>query len=207
MITIKGQGVCGGVAFGKLYLLKKSANIVKREKTENIENELKRFEKAREETVRQLEGLYNKALSEVGEENAMIFEIHRMMLDDEDYLQSVRTIIETQKLNAEAAVAMTADNFAEMFSSMDDSYMQARAADVRDVSERIVAVLSNRMGEAISSDVPVIVAAVDLAPSETVQLDKAKILAFVTEKGSSSSHTSILARTMNIPAVNGYYGV
>lgn len=207
MITIKGQGVCGGVAFGKLYLLKKSANIVKREKTENTENELKRFEKAREETVRQLEGLYNKALSEVGEENAMIFEIHRMMLDDEDYLQSVRTIIETQKLNAEAAVAMTADNFAEMFSSMDDSYMQARATDVRDVSERIVAVLSNRMGEAITSDVPVIIAAVDLAPSETVQLDKAKILAFVTEKGSSSSHTSILARTMNIPAVIGATGI
>ena len=207
MITIKGQGVCGGVAFGKLYMLKKSANIVKREKIENVQDELERFENARRDTVKQLESLYNKALAEVGEENAMIFEIHQMMLDDADYLQSVRSIIETQKLNAETAVAITADNFAEMFSSMDDSYMQARASDVKDVSERIVAVLSNASNESIDSDVPVIIAAEDLAPSETVQLDKSKILAFITEKGSSSSHTSILARTMNIPAVIGAKGI
>lgn len=207
MITIKGKGVCGGVAFGKLYLFKKASSMVKREHVENTEAELKRFEDARETTIGQLKDLYNKALAEVGEENAMIFEIHQMMLEDEDYLESIRSIISDRKLNAETAVANTADNFAEMFASMDDSYMQARAADVRDISERIITVLSNASSGGINSDVPVILAAEDLAPSETVQLDKSKILAFVTEKGSSNSHTSILARTMNIPAVIGADGI
>ena len=207
MITIKGQGVCGGIAFGKLYLFKKNKSIIKRTKIEDTKSELKRFEKARKDTINQLEKLYKKALLEVGEDNAMIFEIHRMMLDDEDYLQSVRSIIENQNLNAEMAVANTSDNFAEMFSSMDDSYMQARAADVKDVSERLVSVLTNSSENGINSAAPVIIAAEDLAPSETVQLDKSKILAFVTEQGSSGSHTSILARTMNIPAVIGAEGI
>lgn len=152
--------------------------------------------------------MYEKALNEVGEENAMIFDIHRMMLDDGDYLDSVKSQIYTQKLNSESAVAITADNFAEMFSSMDDSYMQARAADVKDISERIISILSNSQSSGgITSDSCVIIGAEDLAPSETVQLDKSKILAFVTEKGSSNSHTSILARTMNIPAVIGAAGI
>ena len=207
MITIKGQGVCGGVAFGKLYLFQKSSSIVKRTHIEDTESELKRFENARETAIKQLKELHDKAVLEVGEENAMIFEIHQMMLSDEDYLESIRSIISSQKLNAETAVANTADNFAEMFASMDDSYMQARAADVRDISERIIKVLSDASSGGINSDSPVVLAAEDLAPSETVQLDKSKILAFVTEKGSTNSHTSILARTMDIPAVIGAAGI
>lgn len=207
MLTLKGQGVCGGVAFGKLELLKKASNLVQRTHVEDTEKEKERFEKARKTASEQLKSLYEKALNEVGEENAMIFDIHQMMLEDQDYLDSVNSHISDQKLNAESAVAITADNFAEMFASMDDSYMQARAADVRDISERIIAVLENASEQGIKSDLPVIIGAEDLAPSETVQLDKSKILAFITEKGSSNSHTSILARTMNIPAVIGVQGI
>ncbi len=207
MITIKGQGVCGGIAFGKIELLKKASSIIMRTRVKDVEAEIKRFENARGKAKKQLDELYDKALAEVGEENAMIFDIHRMMLDDLDYLDSVKSNITGQKLNAESAVGITADNFAEMFASMDDSYMQARAMDVRDISERIIAILTNAEGEGIKSEIPVVIGAEDLAPSETVQLDKSKILAFVTELGSSNSHTSILARTMNIPAVIGASGI
>ena len=207
MITIQGQGVCGGIAFGRLELLKKSAKPVTRTHIQNVQEELKRFEAARQKASEQLLHLYEKAHSEVGEENAMIFDIHRMMLEDLDYLDSIKTNITEQKLNAESAVAITSDTFSEMFSSMSDSYMQARAADVKDISERMISILANASTVGLKSDGMVIVGAEDLAPSETVQLDKSKILAFVTEKGSSASHTSILARTMNIPAIIGAKGI
>lgn len=207
MVTIKGQGVCGGVAFGKLYVLKKTSNVIKRERVDDTEAELARFEDARKKTMLRLGALYDKAVAEVGESSAMIFEIHRMMLEDEDYINSIRSIITNQKLNAETAVANTSDNFAEIFTAMDDSYMQARAADVRDISERLIGVLSDSATDEIHSDIPVILAAEDLAPSETVQLDKSKIMAIVTEKGSANSHTAILARTLNIPAVIGAKGI
>ncbi len=207
MITIHGQGVCGGVAFGKLHLLKKAERRVQRTHVDDSEKEWRRFEEAKQTANAQLKELYIKALSEVGEENAMIFDIHQMMLEDLDYLDSIRTAIREQHLNAESAVATTADTFSEMFSSMDDSYMQARAADIKDISERIIAILANAKRVGFHFDTPGIVGAEDLAPSETVQLDKSKILAFVTEQGSSASHTSILARTMNIPAVIGASGI
>lgn len=207
MIRLNGQGVCGGIAFGKLELIKKTSTLVHREHIDDTDAELKRFEEARSKAGQQLEVLYDKALAEVGEDNAMIFDIHKMMLEDPDYLESIRTYIRDQNVNAESAVAMTADTFADMFAAMDDSYMQARAADVRDISDRLISILANAEETGIKSDVPVIVGADDLAPSETVQLDKSKILAFVTEKGSSNSHTSILARTMNIPAVIGAKGI
>lgn len=207
MVTIKGQGVCGGVAFGKLYVLKKTSNVIKRERVDDTEAELARFEDARKKTMLRLGALYDKAVAEVGESSAMIFEIHRMMLEDEDYISSIHSIITNQKLNAETAVANTSDNFAEIFTAMDDSYMQARAADVRDISERLIGVLSDSATDEIHSDIPVILAAEDLAPSETVQLDKSKIMAIVTEKGSANSHTAILARTLNIPAVIGAKGI
>ena len=171
MITLKGQAVCPGVAFGKLELLKKTSTIVLRTHVEDTKNEIERFEAARKTASEQLKALYEKALNEVGEENAMIFDIHQMMLEDQDYLDSVHSHINDQKLNAESAVAITADNFADMFESMDDSYMQARAADVRDISERIIAILENASDNGIKSDIPVIIGAEDLAPSETVQLD------------------------------------
>lgn len=207
MITIKGQGVCGGIAFGKLELIKKTVNLVSKNHIENTDKEIKRFEEAIETAASQLKELYEKALGEVGEENAMIFDIHSMMLRDEDYISSVKGGIISQRVNAESAVALTADNFAQMFASMDDSYMQARATDVRDISERIISILSDNCTDGIKSDMPVIIGAHDLAPSETVQLDKSKILAFVTEDGSTNSHTSILARTMNIPAIIGAKGI
>mgnify|MGYP004494939825 FL=1 len=207
MVTIKGQGVCGGVAFGKLYVLKKTSNVIKRERVDDTEAELARFEDARKKTMLRLSALYDKAVAEVGESSAMIFEIHRMMLEDEDYISSIHSIITNQKLNAETAVANTSDNFAEIFTAMNDSYMQARAADVRDISERLIGVLSDSATDEIHSDIPVILAAEDLAPSETVQLDKSKIMAIVTEKGSANSHTAILARTLNIPAVIGAKGI
>lgn len=207
MIIIKGQGVCGGIAFGKLKLMKKKLNVIQRSHVEDTAAEFARFEKARDAAKEQLHALYEKALSEVGEENAMIFEIHQMMLDDLDYVESIQAIITNQKLNAETAVANTADTMADMFAAMDDSYMQARAADVRDISERVISILTNTQSGDLGTDEPVIIGAEDLAPSETVQLDKSKILAFVTEKGSSNSHTSILARTMNIPAVIGADGL
>lgn len=207
MLSIKGQGVCGGIAFGKLELLKKELKVIQRSHVEDPNAEFARFEAARDKAKEQLKALYDKALTEVGEENAMIFDIHQMMLDDLDYVESIQGIITGQKLNAETAVANTADTMADMFASMDDSYMQARAADVRDISERVISILTGASAGGIKSNEPVVIGAEDLAPSETVQLDKSKILAFVTEKGSSNSHTSILARTMNIPAVIGAKGL
>lgn len=203
MIRFSGKGVCGGVAIGRISVLKRHSPKVHRSRTADTKSELERLEKAKEKALKQLETIHKKALKEVGETNAQIFEIHMMMIDDDDYNESIIGIIERQSVNAEYAVAVTSDNFAEMFSAMDDSYMQARAADVRDISNRIIACLSEN-GEILSeSHEKVIICAADLAPSETVSLDKNKVLAFVTAHGSSNSHTAILARNMNIPAIIG----
>lgn len=203
MITLTGKSVFGGVAIGRIAFYKRNEITIKRTHVDDIEGEVKRFETAKEKAVAQLQELYNKAMEDVGESNAMIFEIHQMMLEDLDYVESIVNMITTQEVNAEYAVGTTADNFAAMFAAMDDAYMQGRAADVKDVSERLIKVLSNSDHGAIEMKEPVIVAADDLVPSETVQLDKEKVLAFVTMYGSSNSHTAILARTMNIPAVIG----
>ena len=203
MITIKGKGVVEGVAFGKLSFFQKTQQQVERHKVQDTSAELKRFEEARKQAMEQLQILYQKALSEVGEENAMIFEIHQMMLEDLDYCESITNMVCSQQVNAEYAVAKTADNFSAMFSSMDDPYLQARAADVKDISEKLIHILMGNTEQSYSFTEPCIIAADDLAPSETVQLDKTKVLAFVTRKGSSNSHTAILARTMNIPAIIG----
>lgn len=198
-----GKGVYGAIAIGKISVFKKRDADVKRVHVEDTENEKRRFEEAKTASVKQLGEIYQKALKEVGESNAAIFEIHQMMLDDEDYNDSINNIIETQNVNAEYAVAVTADNFAEMFSSMDDAYMKARAADVRDISNRIIYNLTGEISKSDTSDENVIICASDLAPSETVALDKDKVLAFVTAHGSANSHTAILARNMNIPAIIG----
>lgn len=198
-----GKGVYGAIAIGKISVFKKRDADVKRVHVEDTKNEKRRFEEAKTASVKQLGEIYQKALKEVGEANAAIFEIHQMMLDDEDYNDSINNIIETQNVNAEYAVAVTANNFAEMFSSMDDAYMKARAADVRDISNRIIGNLMGEISKGDTSDEKVIICASDLAPSETVALDKDKVLAFVTAHGSSNSHTAILARNMNIPAIIG----
>ena len=203
MITIQGKSVFGGVSIGKLMFYKRNEKVIKREHISDADAEWKRFEAAKGQAVDQLKELYEKALEDVGEANAMIFEIHQMMLEDLDYLESIENIIRSQEVNAEYAVATTADNFAQMFASMDDAYMQGRAADVRDVSERLLQALSSQNETVMVMDEPVIIAADDLAPSETVQLDKSKVLGFATMYGSANSHTAILARTMNIPAVIG----
>lgn len=203
MITLSGKSVFGGIAIGKLAFYKRNEIQIKRAHVENTQEEVKRFEAAKAEAAAQLQELYNKAMEDVGEANAMIFEIHQMMLEDLDYTESIVNIITTQEVNAEYAVGTTADNFAAMFSAMDDAYMQGRAADVKDVSERLIQVLLGGETGAMKMDEPVIVAADDLVPSETVQLDKDKVLSFVTMYGSANSHTAILARTMNIPAVIG----
>ncbi len=204
MQRVQGKIAFGGIAIGKIKELLPQNHEVRRVKVEDTAAEMDRFEQAKEETKRQLHGLYEKAVKEVGEDNAAIFEIHQMMLEDLDYLDSIRNMIETQSVNAEFAVAMTGDNFAQMFAQMDDDYMKARAADVKDISERLIRVLSNRQnqtGETGDSDEKYIIVADDLAPSETIQLDREKVLAFVTRKGSTNSHSAILARTMNIPAL------
>ena len=203
MITIQGKSVFGGVSIGKLMFYKRNEKVIKREHISDADAEWKRFEAAKGQAVDQLKELYEKALEDVGEANAMIFEIHQMMLEDLDYLDSIRNIIETQSVNAEYAVATTADNFAQMFASMDDAYMQGRAADVKDVSERVLDILCGVSAGVKEMTEPCIIAADDLAPSETVQLDKSKVLGFATMYGSANSHTAILARTMNIPAVIG----
>jgi len=203
MEIIKGKGVFGAVAIGKIVFYKRGDIAVSREKAEDTESEKSRYGKAKQQSLSQLGELYEKALKEVGETGAQIFDIHRMMIEDEDYNESVINIIESQQVNAEYAVAATADNFASMFSSMDDEYMKARAADVKDISNRIIKNLSLGGEEKIGSDGKYILFADDLAPSETVSLDKENVLAFVTEYGSANSHTAILARTMNIPAVVG----
>ena len=201
MITLTGKSVFGGVAIGKIAFYKRNEITIKRTHVDDIEGEVKRFETAKEKAVAQLQELYNKAMEDVGESNAMIFEIHQMMLEDLDYVESIVNIITTQKVNAEYAIGTTADNFAAMFQAMDDAYMQGRAADVKDVSERLLQVLSDNSTDAMKMDEPSIIAADDLVPSETVQLDKEKALSFITMYGSANSHTAILARTMNIPAV------
>ncbi|MCR5452998.1 MAG: phosphoenolpyruvate--protein phosphotransferase [Lachnospiraceae bacterium] len=203
MTEISGKSVFGGIAIGPVSIYQKSDNVVKREKTDDPEAELTRFETARETAKQQLQKLYDKALTEVGEANAMVFEVHQMMLDDLDYIESVQNIVRTQLVNAEFAVATTGDNFSEMFASMDDEYMQGRAADVKDISNRVVNVLQGGEGPGFHATEPSILLADDLAPSETVQLDKSLVLSFVTRHGSTNSHTSILARTMNIPALIG----
>lgn len=203
MITITGKSVFGGVSIGKLSFYKRNQKVIKREHVENVESECVRFQEAKAEGIRQLKELYEKSIADVGEANAMIFEIHQMMLEDLDYIESIENIIRSQEVNAEFAVATTADNFAQMFAAMDDAYMQGRAADVKDVSERVLDILCGVSEGIKQTDEPSIIAADDLAPSETVQLDKSKVLAFATMYGSSNSHTAILARTMNIPAVIG----
>ena len=203
MTKFVGKGVYSAVAAGRISLFRRNDAAVTRVRIEDTAAEIARVEAAKNAASAQLGEIYEKALREVGETNAAIFEIHQMMLEDEDYNDSIRNIIETQQVNAEYAVAVTADNFSEMFSAMDDAYMQARAADVRDISNRIIANLSGSSTEELPSDEKVIICADDLAPSETVSLDKDKVLAFVTAHGSSNSHTAILARNMNIPAVIG----
>ncbi|WP_195276873.1 phosphoenolpyruvate--protein phosphotransferase [Anaerotruncus rubiinfantis] len=202
MVTLNGKSVCGGVAIGKVAFYRRcGSGVVKRYHVQDAAAERARFEQAKAKAGAQLQALYEKALGEVGEANAAIFEIHQMMLEDQDYCDSIANIIDTQQVNAEYAVAQTANNFAQMFAAMDDAYMQARAADVRDISERLMAILANAERAAFSAGGPVLVAAEDLAPSETIQMDKSKVLGFLTAQGSANSHTAILARTMNIPAV------
>ena len=203
MITLEGKSVFGGVAIGKIQFYKRNEITIKRTRVEDVEAEVERFQNAKAKTLELLKGLYEKALEDVGEANAMIFEAHQFMLEDPDYVESIENIIRTQDVNAEYAIGATADNFAAIFEAMDDAYMQGRAADVRDVSERLLQALSSQNETVMVMDEPVIIAADDLVPSETVQLDKEKVLSFVTMYGSANSHTAILARTMNIPAVIG----
>ena len=203
MITITGKSVFGGVSIGRLSFYKRKQRVIKRTHVDAVEAECARFQEAKTTAAGQLKELYEKALADVGEANAMIFEIHQMMLEDLDYIESVENIIRTQEVNAEFAVAATADNFAQMFTAMDDAYMQGRAADVKDVSERVLNILCGVDEGIKQTEEPSIIAADDLAPSETVQLDKSKVLGFATMYGSANSHTAILARTMNIPAIIG----
>lgn len=203
MQVYSGKSVFGGIAIGKISVYRKNEQQVKCVRTEDTKGELARYEAAKAAAVEQLQELYQKALKEVGEANAAIFEIHQMMLDDGDYNESVENIIETQKVNAEYAVAVTGDNFAQMFRAMDDDYMRERAADVKDISERVLSILNGGQKGKVVTDEPVIIVADDLAPSETVQLEKDMVLSFVTVHGSVNSHTAILARTMAIPALIG----
>lgn len=203
MVKYQGKGVYGAIAVGSISVFKRQDVQVKRVKIDDTDAELARLEAAKEKATAQLQEIYEKALREVGEANAAIFEIHMMMVEDEDYNDAIIEIITAQNVNAEYAVAITGVNFAEMFAAMDDAYMQARSADVRDISNRIIGCLTNDGSTEAQSDEPVIICADDLAPSETVTLDKDRVLAFVTAHGSSNSHTAILARNMNIPAIVG----
>ena len=203
MEVYTGKSIYKGIAIGRILFYQKGEQSVKRTKIEDTASEIGRYEAARQKAMEQLNALYEKAVKEVGEMNAAVFEVHAMMLEDDDYVDSIINIIETQQVNAEFAVATTGDNFAKMFADMDDDYFRARAADVKDISERLVNILSGRENGGDIGEEPVIIVADDLAPSETVQMDKEKLLAFVTEHGSANSHTAILARTMNIPALIG----
>ena len=203
MISIQGKGVSTGVAIGPLYYYQRAKSTIRRYEVEDVEAEWARFKAAQEKAIEQLGELAEKAREEAGDEAALLFETHQMMAEDMEYEEAIQSAIQDMKLNAEAAVTDTAAQFAEMFASMDDPYFQARAADVKDVSGRIISALTGGAQGGINSPVPVVLAADDLAPSETVQLDKSKILGFVTEGGSGSSHTAILARTMGIPAIIG----
>lgn len=202
-MKLEGKSVFSGIAIGKCKIFGKKDQVVKRSKVTDTDLEIKRFTQAKEQAKSQLAALYEKALKEVGEANAAIFEVHQMMLDDLDYVESITNMISSQGINAEYAVATTGDNFAEMFAAMDDDYMRERAADVKDISNRVIHILQGGSEQVGLGDQPVIVLADDLAPSETVQLDKSKVLSFVTRHGSTNSHTAILARTMNIPALIG----
>ena len=203
MLIYQGKSVFGGIAIGKIKIWKKEPLTVKRTHIKDCDAEYLRFTQAKAKAVTQLKKLQKKALEEVGKDNAAIFDIHILMLEDEDYLDAIKSMICTQSLNAEYAVALAAENFSKMFSSMNDAYMQARATDVKDISERVINILGDISQSKISGDEPVILVADELTPSQTVQLDKSRILAFVTSKGSLNSHTAILARTMNIPAIIG----
>lgn len=203
MKCYEGKAIFKGTVIGKIFYYSKNENQVKREKIEDTNAEIERFEAAREQAKQQLEALYEKAVVEVGEANAMIFEVHSMMLLDDDYNDSVKNIICTEMVNAEYAVATTGDNFATMFSQMDDEYFKARSADIKDISERLIRVLQKAGADVNELTEPVILVAEDLAPSETVQMDKSKLLSFVTRLGSANSHTAILARTMNLPSLIG----
>jgi phosphotransferase system enzyme I (PtsI) len=206
MITLHGKSVFGDICIGGISFYKRKERIIKRYRIDDVDQEVKRFQDAKTKGIAQLQDLYAKALHDVGEANAAIFEIHQMMLDDLDYLESVTNIITSQLVNAEYAIGVTADNFSAMFSAMDDAYMQGRAADVKDVSERLLTILDGSDSDIADSDQsnmanPYILASDDLVPSETVQLDKSKVLGFIMQKGSANSHTSILARSMGIPAI------
>ncbi len=203
MDTYTGKSIFKKIAIGKILFYQKGEQTIKRTHIEEVDAELKRYEKARAAAIEQLDALHEKALKEVGEANAAVFEVHAMMLEDDDYVDSIVNIIESQQVNAEFAAATTGDNFSKMFANMDDDYFKARAADVKDISERLINILSGKEGDQVIGDQPVIVVADDLAPSETVQMDKKKLLGFVTKYGSANSHTAILARTMNIPALIG----
>lgn len=203
MITLQGKGVFGGIAIGEISFFKRDSGIVQRKKVEDPQAEIQRFEDAKAEAIRELGELYDKAVSEVGESNAMLFQTHQFMLEDLDYVEAITNMIQTQSVNAEYAVSVTGDNFSQMFASMDDDYMRERAADVKDISARVVKILTGAGESGLVTDKPVILASDDLAPSETVQLDKDMVLSFVTQGGSTNSHTAILAKTMNIPAIIG----
>ena len=203
METLKGKAVYKGIALGKISVLRKTENVVKRIKIENVDTELQRVEAAKAQAIEQLGKLYEKAVKEVGEASAAIFEVHQMMLEDLDFNEAIENTIRTQEVNAEYAVASTGDSFSEMFASMDDDYMKARAVDIKDISERLIQNLTGNGDNGLDFTEPVIVVADDLTPSETVQIDKEKILAFVTVHGSTNSHTAILSRMMNIPALIG----
>ena len=203
MVILQGKSVFGGVAIGKIQFFKRDETQIKRRHVDDPEAEIRRFRTAKEKALSELQQLYDKALTDVGEANAMIFEAHQLMLEDPDYNDSVENIINTQKVNAEYAIGVTSDNYAAIFEAMDDAYMQGRAADVKDVSNRLLSQFAKKQNASFEMTEQVIIAADDLAPSETVQLDKDKVLSFITVGGSANSHTAILARTMNIPAVIG----
>lgn len=203
MKVYQGKSVFGGIAIGKIQVWKKGEQQVKRYKVEDLDGEVARFQTAKDEAVEQLGALYEKALKEVGEASAAIFEVHQMLLEDDDYIESVENIIRTQEVNAEYALAATGDNFANMFAAMDDEYMRERAADFKDITERVITILNGGGQQQMDASEPTIIIADDLAPSETVQMDKDKVLSFVTVHGSLNSHTAILARTMGIPALIG----
>lgn len=203
MKVYQGKSVFGGIAIGKIQVWKKGEQQVKRYKVEDLDGEVARFQTAKDEAVEQLGALYEKALKEVGEASAAIFEVHQMLLEDDDYIESVENIIRTQEVNAEYALAATGDNFANMFAAMDDEYMRERAADFKDITERVITILNGGSQQQMDASEPTIIIADDLAPSETVQMDKDKVLSFVTVHGSLNSHTAILARTMGIPALIG----
>lgn len=203
MLQFSGKSVYKGIVLGPVTVFGKQDDPIRRKKIEDADVEIERVRAANEQAKEQLQKLYDKALKEVGESHAAIFEVHQMMLDDDDYLDSIHNMIQTELVNAEYAVAVTGDNFSKMFAEMDDEYFKARSADVKDISNRLVRILEGKEESSLSSDKPSIIVADDLSPSETVQMDKKKILAFVTVHGSTNSHTAILARMMNIPALIG----